>query len=210
MVNLESIDRAQGRLPRARDLPAGRSRSGRRCRSTLDALPGKTYEGKVFAINPLVDAAGRAIVIRAQVKQHRHGAASRDVRPRAPDHARRSRTRWCCPSRRWCRRATSSTCSASSTARRTRAKVDIGQRRDGMVEIVDGRRRRRHRRQRRAAEAARRLAGDRRRRRQAAGRRPRAAPRRRRRQRACRGQGRGDGALRPRRTTRRPPPRRES
>ena len=35
---------------------------------TLDALPGKTYEGKVFALDPLVDAAGRAIVIRAQVR----------------------------------------------------------------------------------------------------------------------------------------------
>ena len=34
----------------------------------LDALPGKTYEGKVFAINPLVDAAGRSIVIRAIVR----------------------------------------------------------------------------------------------------------------------------------------------
>ena len=26
----------------------------------LDALPGKTFEGKVFAVNPLIDAAGRA------------------------------------------------------------------------------------------------------------------------------------------------------
>ena len=34
----------------------------------LDALPGKTVEGKVFAVNPLVDAAGRAVVIRAMVR----------------------------------------------------------------------------------------------------------------------------------------------
>src|SRR6185369_10371885 len=35
---------------------------------TLDALPGKSYEGKVFALNPLFDAAGRSIVIRALVR----------------------------------------------------------------------------------------------------------------------------------------------
>jgi hypothetical protein len=28
-------------------------------------MPGKTYEAKVFAINPLLDAAGRSVVIRA-------------------------------------------------------------------------------------------------------------------------------------------------
>ena len=35
---------------------------------TLDAMPGKTFDGKVVAVNPLVDAAGRSIVIRAQVR----------------------------------------------------------------------------------------------------------------------------------------------
>ena len=34
---------------------------------TLDAIPDKAYDGRVYAINPLIDAAGRSIVIRAQV-----------------------------------------------------------------------------------------------------------------------------------------------
>ena len=35
---------------------------------TLDAFPGKTFDGQVFAINPLVDANGRSIVIRAVIR----------------------------------------------------------------------------------------------------------------------------------------------
>ena len=42
------------------------------------------------------------------------------------------------PSRRSCRRATSSTCSRSSTARRCAPRSTVGQRRDGKVEIVSG------------------------------------------------------------------------
>jgi membrane fusion protein (multidrug efflux system) len=34
----------------------------------LDAIPGKTFDGKVFAVNPLFDAAGRSIVLRAVVR----------------------------------------------------------------------------------------------------------------------------------------------
>jgi membrane fusion protein, multidrug efflux system len=36
----------------------------------LDSFPGKLYEGHVMAVNPLIDAAGRSVVIRAQVKNN--------------------------------------------------------------------------------------------------------------------------------------------
>ncbi len=67
IVNLESIDplKVDFRVPETylRQVQVGQS-----LEVTLDALPGKTYDGKVIAINPLIDAAGRSIVIRAQVR----------------------------------------------------------------------------------------------------------------------------------------------
>jgi len=67
MVNLESIDplKVDFRVP---EIYLKQVQVGQTLEIGLDALPGKTYQGKVTAINPLVDAAGRAIVIRALVK----------------------------------------------------------------------------------------------------------------------------------------------
>ena len=67
MVNLEAIDplKVDFRVP---EIYLSQIRVGQSLQMTLDAMPGKTYEGKVFAINPLIDAAGRAVVIRAQVR----------------------------------------------------------------------------------------------------------------------------------------------
>ena len=104
---------------------------------TLDAMPGKSYEGKVFAINPLIDAAGRSVVIRAQV--HNQDATLRPgMFARVRLFTREVQDALVVPSRRSCRRATSSTSTASSTARRNATKVEIGQRRDGKAEIVKG------------------------------------------------------------------------
>ena len=67
VVNLESIDllKVDFRLP---EVYLRQVQAGQTLQVTLDALPGKTFEGRVFAVNPLVDAAGRAVVVRAQVK----------------------------------------------------------------------------------------------------------------------------------------------
>lgn len=67
LVNLESIDllKVDFRLP---EVHMRQVQSGQTLEVMLDALPGKTFEGRVLAVNPLVDAAGRAIVVRAQVK----------------------------------------------------------------------------------------------------------------------------------------------
>lgn len=42
-------------------------RPGQAVRITLDALAGKVFEGEIYAIDPVVDVAGRAIRIRARV-----------------------------------------------------------------------------------------------------------------------------------------------
>ena len=67
MVNLESVDtlKVDFRVP---EIYLTQVRVGQTLQMTLDAMPGKSYEGTVFAINPLIDAAGRSVVIRAQVR----------------------------------------------------------------------------------------------------------------------------------------------
>jgi membrane fusion protein (multidrug efflux system) len=42
-------------------------RRGQRVRITLDARPGKVFEGEIYAIDPIVDVAGRAIRLRARI-----------------------------------------------------------------------------------------------------------------------------------------------
>src|SRR5206468_77683 len=66
-VDLESIDplKVDFRVP---EIYLKQVEVGQTLHVSLDALPGKTFDGKVFAVNPLVDAAGRAIVIRALVR----------------------------------------------------------------------------------------------------------------------------------------------
>lgn len=66
LVNLESVDplKVDFRVP---EVYLKQIRAGQALQVSLDAVPGRSYTGRVLAINPLVDAAGRAIVIRAQV-----------------------------------------------------------------------------------------------------------------------------------------------
>ncbi|MFO1323131.1 MAG: efflux RND transporter periplasmic adaptor subunit [Burkholderiales bacterium] len=67
LVNLESIDplKIDFRVPETylRQVQVGQT-----LQVTLDAMPGSTFDGRVVAVNPLVDAAGRSVVIRAQVR----------------------------------------------------------------------------------------------------------------------------------------------
>jgi membrane fusion protein (multidrug efflux system) len=66
MVNLESLDplKVDFRVP---EIFLSQVRNGQSLQITLDALPDKAYPGQVYAINPLLDAAGRSVVIRATV-----------------------------------------------------------------------------------------------------------------------------------------------
>jgi membrane fusion protein (multidrug efflux system) len=66
LVNLEAIDpvKADFRVPE-RFLPA--IRVGQTIRIKVDAFPGDSFEGKVYAIDPRLDVAGRSLVVRAMV-----------------------------------------------------------------------------------------------------------------------------------------------
>jgi membrane fusion protein (multidrug efflux system) len=46
-------------------------RAGQRVHVALDALPGRSFEGEIYAIDPIVDVAGRAIRLRARIPNPR-------------------------------------------------------------------------------------------------------------------------------------------
>ena len=66
LVNLEAIDpvKADFRVPE-KFLPA--IKVGQSIRIGVDAFPGDTFDGKVYAIDPRIDVAGRSLLVRAKV-----------------------------------------------------------------------------------------------------------------------------------------------
>jgi membrane fusion protein (multidrug efflux system) len=136
MVNLESIDplKVDFRVP---EIYLKQVQVGQTLQVTLDALPGRSYEGKVFAINPLVDAAGRAIVIRAQVKNAdtalRPGMFAR-VRLLTKDELEAV----VLPEQALVPQGEDQYVFRVVDGKAVRTKVALGQRRDGRVEIVKG------------------------------------------------------------------------
>lgn len=66
LVNLEQIDplKVDFRVP---EVFLASLKVGQRVAVTVDALPGREFSGEVYAIDPLVDASGRAVVIRARI-----------------------------------------------------------------------------------------------------------------------------------------------
>jgi membrane fusion protein, multidrug efflux system len=136
IVNLEEIDplKADFRVP---EIYLREVRAGQALQLTMDALPNKTFEGKVLAINPALDANGRSIVVRAVVKN-----TEADLRP-----GMFARVRLLTQNER------DSILIAEDAVvpvgeekfifrvvdgRAQRQKVETGQRRDGKVEILAG------------------------------------------------------------------------
>ena len=136
LVNLESIDplKVDFRVPEVylKQVSVGQS-----LEIGLDALPGKTYEGKVFAINPLVDAGGRAIVIRAQVRN-----ADTALRPgmfaRVRLITKNERDTLVVPEQALVPQGEDQYVFKVADGKVTRAKVETGQRRDARVEVTKG------------------------------------------------------------------------
>jgi membrane fusion protein (multidrug efflux system) len=66
LVNLEQVDplKVDFRVP---EVFLASLKVGQRIAVTVDALPGREFSGEVYAIDPLVDANGRAVVIRARI-----------------------------------------------------------------------------------------------------------------------------------------------
>ncbi|MBK7469453.1 MAG: efflux RND transporter periplasmic adaptor subunit [Betaproteobacteria bacterium] len=136
MVNLESIEqlKVDFKVPEIflRQIQVGQS-----LQLALDAIPGKTYDGRVLAINPLVDAAGRTIVIRAVIRNTnaalRPGMFAR-VRLLTDEKA----DSMVIPEQALVPQGEDQFVFKVVDGRAQRAKVEIGQRREGKVEILRG------------------------------------------------------------------------
>ncbi|HVF65907.1 MAG TPA: efflux RND transporter periplasmic adaptor subunit [Casimicrobiaceae bacterium] len=136
LVNLESIDPLKVDL-RVPEVYLRRVQSGQPLEITLDAYPNRTFEGRVIAVNPLLDAAGRSVVIRAQVKNQdaslRPGMFAR-VRLITKDVAEALVV----PEQALVPQGNEQFVFKVIDNRAVRAKVELGQRREGKVEIVNG------------------------------------------------------------------------
>lgn len=66
MVNIEKIDtlKVDFKLP---ELYLEQIKTGQKLEITVDALPGRTFEGEIYAINPHLDVNGRSLAIRARL-----------------------------------------------------------------------------------------------------------------------------------------------
>jgi len=136
LVNLESIDplKVDFRVPEVymRQVQVGQS-----LQVQLDALPGKTFEGKVFAVNPLIDAAGRAVVIRAMVRN-----PDTSLRPgmfaRVRLITRDARDALVLPEQALVPQGDQQFVFRIQDGKAVRTKVEVGQRRDAKVEILTG------------------------------------------------------------------------
>ena len=136
VVNLESIDplKVDFRVP---EIYLSQVQVGQTLTVALDALPGKSFEGKVFALNPLLDSAGRSLVIRAVVSN-----PDRSLRPgmfaRVKLITRDERDALVIPEQAIVPQGDEQYVYRIVDGRATRVKVAIGQRRDAKVEVLNG------------------------------------------------------------------------
>lgn len=136
LVNLESLDplKVDFQVP---ELALTQVRDGQTLQITLDALPDRTYDGRVIAINPLIDAAGRSIMIRAQVP-NRDGKLRPGMFARVRLFTSEARDSAMVPEESVFPVGEEKYVYKVVEDKAVRQKVDTGQRRDGRVEIVSG------------------------------------------------------------------------
>ena len=153
IVNLESLDplKVDFRVP---ELALSQVQDGQTLQITLDAIPDRAYDGRVFAINPLIDANGRAIVIRAQVP-NRDGKLRPGMFARVRLFTSDNKDALVVPEEALFPVGDDKYVYKVVDGKATRQKVEIGQRREGRVEIVNGLTRRRRGRHRGRDQAAR-------------------------------------------------------
>jgi len=136
LVNLEAIDplKVDFRVPETylRQIQVGQA-----LQLTLDALPGKIYNGKVVAVNPLIDTAGRSVVIRAQV-----GNQDTTLRPgmfaRVRLITKESADAMVLPEQALVPQGSEQYVFKVQDGKAARVKIETGQRRDSKVEVLSG------------------------------------------------------------------------
>ena len=136
MVNLEAIDplKVDFRIP---EIYFAQIRVGQPLEIALDAIAGRTFTGQVYAVNPLVDAAGRSVVVRAVVRN-----PDTTLRPgmfaRVRLITRDERDAMIVPEQALVPQGQEQYIFRVVDGRAQRVKVEVGQRRDAKAEIVQG------------------------------------------------------------------------
>ncbi len=136
IVNLEKTDliKVDFKVP---ELFQSKIAVGQSLSVALDALPGQTFTGKVYALNPQLDTAGRAVVLRAQMDNSR-----RVLKPGMFARVRLTLAETgdavVVPEQAVAMQGEDQVMFKVVDGRAMRTKVEVGQRRDGKVEIVEG------------------------------------------------------------------------
>lgn len=136
MVNLEAIDplKVDFRVP---EVFYSQLRPGQSLDVQLDAQPGRLFPGQVYAVNPLIDAAGRSVVVRATVRN-----PDTSLRPgmfaRVRLITRDVKDALVVPEEALVPQGEDQYIFRVVDGRAQRVKVDVGQRRDSKAEIVKG------------------------------------------------------------------------
>ena len=136
VVNLEAMEllKVDFRIP---EIFLKEVSVGQPLQLTLDAVPNKIYAGQVLAINPLLDANGRSIVIRAAVKNT--GATLRPgMFARVSLLSSQVQNGLTIPEQALIPVGDDVFLYKVADGRALRTKVEIGQRRTGFAEIVSG------------------------------------------------------------------------
>jgi len=136
IVNIEKIDtlKVDFKLP---ELFLSQIRTGQTVDVQVDALPGRTFPGTIYAIDPMVDVNGRALQIRARLPNP-DGILRPGLFARILVKGLQERHVVIVPESAIVPRGPDKIVYAIENGRAVEAKVTLGVRKDGLVEIVDG------------------------------------------------------------------------
>lgn len=136
IVNLEKTDpiKVDFKVP---ELFQSKISVGQSLSVALDALPGQPFSGKVYAVNPQLDTAGRAVVLRAQM-DNRSGSLKPGMFARVRLTLSDTGETVVVPEQAVAMQGEEQVMYKVVDGRAMRTKVEVGQRRDGKVEIVEG------------------------------------------------------------------------
>jgi membrane fusion protein (multidrug efflux system) len=122
---------------RVQELALSELRRGQPIRVTVDALPGKAFDGEIDAIDPIVDVAGRAIRLRARIPNPR-GELSPGLFARVQIVVERREGALLVPESAVFAEGTGRFVYRVREGRAALTAVELGQRRPGQVEIRKG------------------------------------------------------------------------
>ena len=136
IVNLEKTDpiKVDFKVP---ELFQSKISVGQALSVALDALPGQPFTGRVYAVNPQLDTAGRAVVLRAQM-DNRTGVLKSGMFARVRLTLSDTGDTVVVPEQAVAMQGEEQIMFKVVDGRAMRTKVEVGQRRDGKVEIVEG------------------------------------------------------------------------